>query len=830
MKNYQGHSSLWLSAASVLLLAAPAQAQQSRVTDIQLRPTERGLEIFLQTENGERQQILTVRSGNDLVADITNTQLQLPNGTNVFRQDNPAPGISSVVLTQLDNNNARLIVTGTTTPPTGQIAGRNQQGILLSFSPNTGSPQASAPQMAPPPPPALPSLNAPTPSTPIPSAMPVGPIGQIPPAPGPAPTGFPSTPNVLVPNPQITINGQPATPTATIPNIPPQVSGPSAAPPMLPRAVAPPVGDIAAATTDPSPSTVDLGTNERIPRLVLRDAPVRDVLALLARAAGLNIAFTSDSAAPGAAAAPAAPGASGTSGPTGPTISLDIENERVQDVFNYVLRLSGLQANKLGRTVFVGTRLPNEVNDTVVRTFRLNQVTARQASGFLASMGAESAITSTREVTQVTAVPIQGTDQAITRTNTTVQTTIDTLRFAPQDAQPLLRGLQVLVDERLNSVTLIGPRRMVEIASTQLVQLDLRRRQVAVNVKIIDVNLAANDNFNSSFSFGVGDSFFVNDQGSAIFNFGGANPPLTNQVVGTPTNPILNNPPLIRNQVGGVNLETFDPFFDPGSTTNIPLTAPGPGGVSLTPIAPIGENQGDVGLQTYTPGTATTTGSGTFSLFPFIQYPRRFLSLLQAQVTSGNAKILTDPTLVVQEGETATVNLTQDVIGNIQTQTTASNPPQITTTAQIQKAGLILGINIQRIDDNGFITLNVTPKVTAVADTESFAGTTIALLSERSLNSGSIRLRDGQTLILSGIIQEQDRVQSSKIPLLGDLPIIGALFRRTIRDNTRAEVIVVLTPQVMDDSDRSPFGYGYTPGPDVRPLIQRQMLPGTTPQ
>ncbi|HEY9811261.1 MAG TPA: AMIN domain-containing protein, partial [Halomicronema sp.] len=153
MKHYQSHSSLWLSAASVLLLVAPAQAQQSQVTDIQLRSTEQGLEIFLQTQNGERQQILTVRNGNDLVADIVNTQLQLPDGTNVFRQDNPAPGISSVVLTQLDNNNARLIVTGTTTPPSGQIAGRNQQGILLSFSPGDNFSRGNTPaqSMAPPP-------------------------------------------------------------------------------------------------------------------------------------------------------------------------------------------------------------------------------------------------------------------------------------------------------------------------------------------------------------------------------------------------------------------------------------------------------------------------------------------------------------------------------------------------------------------------------------------------------------------------------------------------------------------------------------------------------
>jgi type IV pilus assembly protein PilQ len=85
-----------------------------------------------------------------------------------------------------------------------------------------------------------------------------------------------------------------------------------------------------------------------------------------------------------------------------------------------------------------------------------------------------------------------------------------------------------------------------------------------------------------------------------------------------------------------------------------------------------------------------------------------------------------------------------------------------------------------------------------------------------------IRLRDGQTLILSGIIQDQDRTTVSKLPILGDIPLLGALFRKTNRQNERREVIVLLTPQIMDDSERSSYGYNYTPSPQIRQVLERR--------
>ena len=723
------------AAAIVLMAAQSASAAPAQVTNVRLNPSRSGVDVVLETQAGERApQVFNVNRGNTWTAYIFNTQLR---GNQSFQQNNPAPGIASIAVTPVGANGIQVTVVGQgNTAPTGQIASRNAQGVILSVSGGSGAPVAQAPA----------------------PATPQAPASQ----PAPAPLGVPISP--LVPNPTIT------TTPPTVPVAP--------APPFLPRAVAPPVGDITVAPIDVSPSSIDLGSAERIPRLVLRDAPVREVLSLLARAAGLNLAYSeSPSGQTGTA-----PGQAGRSG--GPTISLDIENESVQDVFNYVLRLAcvpvaasgqggggqcgSLEAIRSGRTIFVGTRLPNAARGAVARSLRLNQISVSSAVNFLVGLGAESAVTRERQVRTVvaqSASQLEGAQQSAAAqpatTETTTETRVEVQRAEFRDSTPLLRGMQVSGDERTNSITLIGTARQIELATSQLVQLDSRRRMVAVNVKVIDVNLLALRRFGTTFSFGVGNSQIVNQGGIAVLNFGRRSPgsssatsDITGSSIGT-----------VANFVGGATPANF---------------------------------------------------------------VRNFFAQLQASVVSGNAKILTDPTLVVQEGQTATVNLTQEVITNFtQNVTTAGigSVATVTVTAEKRSAGLILPVKVDRIDDNGFISLSVAPSISQPESTQSVniggANNIITLLSERKLESGQIRLRDGQTLVLSGIIQEQDRTTVTKVPILGDIPILGALFRRTERNNQRREVIVLLSPQIIDDSDRSTFGYGYTPGPEVRQVLQQ---------
>lgn len=755
MKHQLALSGIFGISAAIVMVTQPAWAASNQVIRVRLNPSGTGVEVILDTIGDIKPNVFTVNRGNDVVADIINTQLKLSGGGS-YRQNNPAPGIDSVVVTPLDANSIRVIVSGTNRPPSSQIIQSEATGVVIGY--NTGIPNSAA----------------------------------LPNAPAQTPTRPPRQPEVLVQNPDITIDG-----------LPRAGSGSAQPPPYLPRAVAPPVGDMAVANVDSSASVVALGTSERIPRLVLRDAPVRDVLALLARAADLNLAYTG--------------GGEEGEDAGGPTISLDIEDELVQDVFNYILRLSSLEANRVGRTIFVGTALPDAARNIITRSFRLNQAEAGSAAGFLSAQGAETQ----RVVEQV---QIQTVGQgAAARTVETRNVQIVPLAAREGDGPLLLRGLSVLTDERLNAITLVGEPRKVEIGTRLLMQLDARRRQVAVNVKIIDVNLNNEENFNTSFSFGINDSFFVSDGGSALANFGGVNPPTNNTVSGG-----LIVPSVIGNPIGG------EPFSDRDANNiiNVPLTAPGPGGRILRPIPPFGEGGRDdpltPGISDYTPFTVNDDGTFEvgdveFSLPQLFQYPTRFLATLQAQVVSRNAKILTDPTLVIQEGQSATVNLTEDIVGNIDTQTNfADGLAQTTITAQIEEAGLQLEILVNRVDDNGFVTLAVNPTVTAPVGTQPLGDNEITLLSERSLNSGQIRLRDGQTLILSGIIQEQERSTVTKWPILGDLPIIGALFRGTNTENQRAEVIVLVTPQVLDDTDRSGYGYGYAPGQDARDMINRR--------
>ena len=74
-----------------------------------------------------------------------------------------------------------------------------------------------------------------------------------------------------------------------------------------------------------------------------------------------------------------------------------------------------------------------------------------------------------------------------------------------------------------------------------------------------------------------------------------------------------------------------------------------------------------------------------------------------------------------------------------------------------------MNIDVDHIDDNGFVTMSVSPEVSSLSGLEfEDQGTTVAsLLQQRRIETGKLRLRDGQTMVLTGIIQDQDRVDVS---------------------------------------------------------------------
>ncbi|MEX0269099.1 secretin N-terminal domain-containing protein [Leptolyngbyaceae cyanobacterium UHCC 1019] len=785
-----------LGSAAMVAMAQPVFAA-AQVTAVQISPTAKGATLMLRTNGSDRPQVFSVNRGRTWTADLINTQLAMPGGR--FQQANPAPGISMVTVAPLDRTSVRVTVTSSGSAVAGQVT-RNQGALLFSMTAAPAKATKAAPGKATKAAPGkkpvttaakptntslrrtqagntLPPLPAPSFQAPLPAVQPstapaprspflpnAQPLAQLPPASVTPPGQFQPGQSVtqsqpaqsplpafqggapLVPNPQIKVDGAAYQPPPAVPPF---------APNLLPRAIAPPVGDIAVGQVDSTSTSIDLGTNERVPRLVLRDASAREALSLLARSVGLNIAYAPPQPL-GGTIQTAAPVTQDTGGPK---VTLDIENEPVQNVFNYILQVTGLEANRVGRTIFVSPRLPDNARSLVTRTLRLNQATVAAASAYLSSVGAST-------LRSVDVVRIEEVGTGINRRFVeTRDTEIRPLEAREGTAPLLLRGLSIATDDRLNSITLVGPPRKVEVATSLLTQLDARRRQVAINVRVIDIDLIAFNRVGASFSFGVNDSQFVNTGGIGLLNFGRQTPS----------------------------------FNGLSSTLNTGST---------------------IGAAPAIFGGAIANNAGGFT--------RDFLLQLQAAVTTGNAKILTDPTLVVQEGQQAQVQLAQEVITNIRQQVTATqNSTQITVEVEKAPAGLTLPVRVEKIDDNGFISFTINPEITRPDQTVNISFTNqgqtvtnpITLLARRIVNSGLVRVRDGQTLLLSGIIQDEDRATVTKIPILGDIPILGALFRRTEKQQQRREVIVLVTPRILDDTNSSAFGYGYTPSRDVQRII-----------
>ncbi|MEO1466366.1 MAG: secretin N-terminal domain-containing protein, partial [Cyanobacteria bacterium J06633_1] len=704
-----------------MIAAAPTMAAENKITELEIAKNSHQLELKLSATSKDNASFYTVRDDNTIEANILNTNLKLPEG-NSFKEENPIVGVKALEINQIDSEHTQILISTEKNTSVEHLLEQQGDDLVLSLNRVTKAQALKA---------GIKELGQKT----------VNNLKQtyksaLRPAKNKdndkaiASSKDNSESDVLIPNPEVVINDN------RVNDIKEKVfqaqgggmedSTPSAT---LPRAVAPPVGDMAVSNINTMPDMVDLGSGALVPRLVLRDAPVREVLSLLARSANLNVVY--------------AGGEESNNGEeNGPTISLDLENQPVQEVFNSVLLISGLDANRRGNIIYVGEELPAQARNLVSRTLRLNQVTAENAALYLASQGA----TGKRLTNEVEEIIDPETGRVVQRKETSPE--LSDLDGGSDDDTGtkalMLRGLQVSTDGRLNAITLVGEPRKVEVATSFLTQLDARRRQVAVNVKVLDVNLLNQDIFNSSFSFGVDDTFFVQDNGSASLRFGDTAPP-TSVELNSPTGR-ASNPPVIANPFADANT-----FLDTdGGGISIAGTTPGvisvdPSGNVTTLASPGAANffsrvagvSGDpftTGITDVTlaedtvltingDGTVDTAvgsvGTAESALPSLFQFPDRFLAMLEARVTSGNAKILTDPTLMVQEGQQATVKLAQNIIESVKTDIDGETGTR-TITPVINEAGVVLTVNVERIDDNGFVSMSVSPSVTSVGATQNF--------------------------------------------------------------------------------------------------------------
>ena len=184
----------------------------------------------------------------------------------------------------------------------------------------------------------------------------------------------------------------------------------------------------------------------------------------------------------------------------------------------------------------------------------------------------------------------------------------------------------------------------------------------------------------------------------------------------------------------------------------------------------------------------------------------RASAVIQALKQQGEVKTVAQPRLRALNNQTAFIKVGEDrPFFRLQQTTTLQQPGATTAFNQTQETfsvstitiGTILAVTPQ-IDGDRMITLDVLPAITRLqAIVTSPDGRQTAPVTEVKQASTIVRLRDGETAIIGGLISEETAETERRIPLLGKLPVIGAAFRSKANLRARTELVIFLTPRLV---------------------------------
>lgn len=164
----------------------------------------------------------------------------------------------------------------------------------------------------------------------------------------------------------------------------------------------------------------------------------------------------------------------------------------------------------------------------------------------------------------------------------------------------------------------------------------------------------------------------------------------------------------------------------------------------------------------------------------------------------GLVNILSNPTLVVRDGVEATIQVGNDVptVG-----ATASDPiesPRVITTVLYRRTGLSLNVR-PTINAQGLVVMEISQSISnQVQGGSDVAGA--PLFFERAVST-EVVARSGQSILLAGLISDSRNDNRSKVPGLADIPLLGALFESRTRSREKTELVVLLTPRVIENPD-----------------------------
>jgi general secretion pathway protein D len=163
-------------------------------------------------------------------------------------------------------------------------------------------------------------------------------------------------------------------------------------------------------------------------------------------------------------------------------------------------------------------------------------------------------------------------------------------------------------------------------------------------------------------------------------------------------------------------------------------------------------------------------------------------------------KFLSAPQVMVLDNQTANIRVGDQIPVTVRSsQSTLDPEAPIVSEVQFRDTGTLLSVT-PRINAGGKVTLEISQEVSLPGSEPAVGGGGNVAISQRTIDS-SVVIQSGETVVLGGLILETRNQGESGVPLLKDIPWLGRLFKPTSEDMFRTELIVMITPQVVEDEN-----------------------------
>ncbi|MBJ6726627.1 type II secretion system secretin GspD [Geomonas sp. Red875] len=202
-------------------------------------------------------------------------------------------------------------------------------------------------------------------------------------------------------------------------------------------------------------------------------------------------------------------------------------------------------------------------------------------------------------------------------------------------------------------------------------------------------------------------------------------------------------------------------------------------------------------------GTNTTTASSLSALSGLglsttnfnLTSPANFTVVLSALASKGAANILSTPNVMTSDNKEAEIFVGENVPFLSATNLTSTGLSQ--QSIERKDTGIILKIKPQ-ISEGDYVKLDIYQEISAVKDFGTAAAPNLGS-TKRSAKT-SVVVRNSDTVVIGGLIQDRDNVTESKVPLLGDIPVLGWLFKSKSVSHDKTNLLIMLTPRIIKDA------------------------------